>query len=127
MKGGSVSVVCKGYITKVVWRAILALSGAWGPRELVISDMMVSMACAVAGVRRRRLLAASSYPMSVSMDTFCCLCAAAWLRGLNGLIERSRRRPGMHGNLVLSSTAVHVHVHCMLDSRSAQQSESIIR
>ena len=39
MKGGSVSVVCKGYITKVVWRAILALSGAWGPRELVISDM----------------------------------------------------------------------------------------
>ena len=38
MKGGSVSVVCKGYITKVVWRAILALSGAWGPRELVISD-----------------------------------------------------------------------------------------
>ena len=75
----------------------------------------------------RRLLAASSYPMSVSMDTFCCLCAAAWLRGLNGLIERSRRRPGMHGNLVLSSTAVHVHVHCMLDSRSAQQSESIIR
>ena len=39
MKGGSVSVVCKGYITKVVWRAILALSGAWGPRELVISDI----------------------------------------------------------------------------------------
>ena len=38
MKGGSVSVVCKGYITKVVWRAILALSGAWGPRELVILD-----------------------------------------------------------------------------------------
>ena len=39
MKGGSVSGVCKGYITKVVWRAILALSGAWGPRELVISDI----------------------------------------------------------------------------------------
>ena len=79
-----------------------------------VVGVMVPMACAVAGVRRHRLLAASSYPMSVSMDTFCCLCAAAWLRGLNGLIERSRRRPGMHGNLVLSSTAVHVHVHCML-------------
>ena len=38
MKGGSVSVVCKGYITKVVWRAILALMGAWGPHKLVISD-----------------------------------------------------------------------------------------
>ena len=92
-----------------------------------VVGVMVPMACAVAGVCRQRLLAASSYPMSVSMDTFCCLCAAAWLRGLNGLIERSRRRPGMHGTLVLSSTAVHVHVHCMLDSRSAQQSELIIR
>ena len=39
MKGGSVSVVCKGYITKVVWRAILALMGAWGPHKLVISDI----------------------------------------------------------------------------------------
>ena len=38
MKGGSVSGVCKGYITKVVWRAILALMGAWGPHKLVISD-----------------------------------------------------------------------------------------
>ena len=37
MKGGSVSGVCKGYITKVVWRAILALMGAWGPHKLVIS------------------------------------------------------------------------------------------
>ena len=44
MKGGSVSVVCKGYITKVVWRAILALSGAWGPRELVISDILIHSA-----------------------------------------------------------------------------------
>ena len=44
MKGGSISVVCKGYITKVVWRAILALSGAWGPRELVISDTKLGQA-----------------------------------------------------------------------------------
>ena len=41
MKGGSVSGVCKGYITKVVWRAILALMGAWGPHKLVISYMSV--------------------------------------------------------------------------------------
>ena len=33
VKGGSVSGVCKGYITKVVWRAILALMGAWGPHK----------------------------------------------------------------------------------------------
>ena len=39
MKGGSVSGVCEGYITKVVWRAILALTGAWGPHKLVISDI----------------------------------------------------------------------------------------
>ena len=38
MKGGSVSGACEGYITKVVWRAILALMGAWGPHKLVISD-----------------------------------------------------------------------------------------
>ena len=42
MKGGSVSGVCKGYITKVVWRAILALMGAWGPHKLVISDTIAS-------------------------------------------------------------------------------------
>ena len=33
--------MCKGYITKVVWRAILALMGAWGPHKLVISDNIV--------------------------------------------------------------------------------------
>ena len=38
MKGGSASVVCKGYITKVVWRAILALTGGWAPHKLVILD-----------------------------------------------------------------------------------------
>ena len=42
MKGGSVSGVCKGYITKVVWRAILALMGAWGPHKLVISDTVLN-------------------------------------------------------------------------------------
>ena len=31
--------MCEGYITKVVWRAILALMGAWGPHKLVISDI----------------------------------------------------------------------------------------
>ena len=58
MKGGrSVSVVCKGYVTKVVWRAILALSGAWGPRELVISDNMLHWnraSCGRAAGRSRR-------------------------------------------------------------------------
>ena len=53
MKGGSVSVVCKGYITKVVWRAILALTGAWGPHKLVISDIDVKipLGMAFAGLR----------------------------------------------------------------------------
>ena len=31
--------------------------------------------------RRRRLRAASTHPLSASMHTFCCSCAAAWLRG----------------------------------------------
>ena len=56
MKGGSVSVVCKGYITKVVWRAILALSGAWGPRELVILDSSVRVCVCVWLDTHRRLV-----------------------------------------------------------------------
>ena len=39
MKGGSVSEVCKGYIIKMVWRAILALTGACDAHKRVISDM----------------------------------------------------------------------------------------
>ena len=59
-------------------KTIVCVSGSGS-----VVGVMVPMACPIASVRRHRLLAASSYPMSVSMDTFCCLCAAAWLRGLN--------------------------------------------
>ena len=54
------------------------------------------LACSV---RRHRLLAASSYPMSVSMDTFCCLCAVAE----DSYMEVSIRR--VHDRILLHAAA----------------------